>query len=246
MTLGWWAFAAIVCFANWVEALAGFGSTLFAVILGVYFFPLDVLIPALLPINLVLSTVIVSRHRRWIDWPTLLKRILPWAGSGTLAGIAIFQFVPQRELKILFGVVVAGLSIYELRRSFSRKTAGKRLGFWSGSLWLLGGGVMQGIYASGGPMVVYFSSRVLPDKNVFRSTLSMLWLLLTLVMLSGAVYAGRFGAEAAKLSAWMIVPLAIGIVLGELAHRHVPEKRFRQLVHALLLVAGLSLVGSSL
>ncbi len=235
------ALAAIVCFANWVEALAGFGSTLFALVLGVYFFPLEQLVPALVPLNLLLSATIVLRHPSGVDWKILGRQILPWAGVGTLVGVLVFGRIPQKELKLVFGVIVSGLSVIELWR-FRTKAVAKPLSGMAGAGWLLGGGLMQGLYASGGPMIVYFSSRSFTDKYRFRSTLSMLWLVLNLAVFAGLALKGELTSQTLKLSAWMLAPVCLGIVLGEWSHSRVPERGFRQMTYGLLLVAGICLV----
>ena len=43
-------------------------------------------------------------------------------------------------------------------------------------LLLFCGGIIQGAFGTGGPFVVIYSSKALPDKKVFRVTLSLLWL----------------------------------------------------------------------
>ncbi len=235
------ALAAIVCFANWVEALAGFGSTLFALVLGAYFFPLEQLVPTLVPLNLLLSAYIVFRHPAGVDWKILGRQILPWAGAGTVVGVLVFGKIPQKELKLVFGAVVAGLALFELGRFRTEAKAAPLSGF-AGAGWLLGGGLMQGLYASGGPMIVYFSSRSFTDKYRFRSTLSMLWLILNLAVFAGLALKGELTSQTLRLSAWMLAPVGLGIALGEWSHSRVPERAFRKLTYGLLFVAGISLL----
>jgi uncharacterized membrane protein YfcA len=39
------------------------------------------------------------------------------------------------------------------------------------------GGVIHGLYSTGGPMVVYYLAREPIDKKAFRTTLAMVWLI---------------------------------------------------------------------
>jgi uncharacterized protein len=109
--------------------------------------------------------------------------------------------------------------------------------------WLLGGGFIHGVFATGGPPTVYVASRELPEKAVFRASLSAVWVLLNLLLLP-RLWHERTLAPAT--SAVLLAPLVGGIVVGEWVHRRLDEKQFRVVVAVLLLGAGLTLLISSL
>jgi hypothetical protein len=107
---------------------------------------------------------------------------------------------------------------------------------------LLGAGVIQGIYASGGPMLVYAIGREGLTKKVFRSTLSMVWIVLNVFLLARFLLAGDYDREAA-LDILLLVPtVPLGILLGEWVHHRIDERRFRMAVLALLVAAAISLI----
>jgi uncharacterized membrane protein YfcA len=235
----------IVFFSNLVEACAGFGATILAVIFGAQFLSIEELIPVLVPLNILLSAVIIFRYHRDIDRPALLRKILPLTGIGMPIGIAIFQKAPSQILKLAFGVIVVLLGMFELAQSAlakRRETPSRRkLSFWQGAIFLVGGGIMQGLYASGGPFVVYYASREIADKAKFRATLSLLWLILNLALAASLVFTGKLGSETLRASALLFPSVLLGMFVGMKVHERISEGTFRKFVYALLVIAGASL-----
>lgn len=238
----------VAAIANVVEAVVGFGSTVLTVSIGSQLVPLEDLVPALLPLNMLLSATIVARNAAHVDTRLLFRRILPLAALGMPLGFIAFQEAPRDLLLAAFGLFVVGFSSLEGVRLWRRAGGGPRipLGPVSGTLWLVAGGVMQGAFATGGPMIVYFAQRNLPDKMRFRGTLSALWLSLNTVLLAGHLRAGSFGPETARLALWLLPGVIAGILFGEKIHRRLPEFGFRVMVVAMLLVAGLAVLGNAI
>lgn len=234
----------IVFFSNLVEACAGFGATILALIFGAQFFAIEDLIPILVPLNLLLSLGIVIRYFGDVDRKALFTRILPITGIGMPIGIAIFQSAPSKILKAGFGVIVVLLGLFELSRAAlsKQRQESRRLPFWQGVLFLMGGGIMQGLYASGGPFVVYFASREIKEKTKFRTTLALLWLVLNLVLTASLVFSGKMTSYTLQYSLYLLPAVLLGAVVGIQVHNRVSETLFRKLVYGLLVIAGSSLV----
>lgn len=233
----------IVFFSNLVEACAGFGATILALIFGAQFFPIEELIPILVPLNLLLSLGIVIRYFGDVDRKVLLTRILPLTGIGMPIGIAIFQNAPSKILKATFGVIVVLLGLFELSRAALRKQSreSRPLPLWQAALFLVGGGIMQGLYASGGPFVVYFASREIREKTKFRTTLALLWLILNLVLTASLALSGKMTYYTLQFSLYLLPSVLLGAFVGIQVHNRVSETLFRKLVYGLLIIAGASL-----
>ncbi len=236
----------IVFLSNITEACAGFGATILAIIFGAQYFSIEDLIPILVPLNLLLSLTIVVRYYAEIDRRALVSRILPITGIGMPIGIAIFQYAPSRALKIAFGMIVVLLGLFELTtealaRKSGKRAASRKLPTWQGVLFLLGGGIMQGLYASGGPFVVYYASREIADKRKFRTTLALLWLILNAVLVSSLFLTGKLTRFTLTYSLYLLPAVLLGMFVGMKVHDRVSETTFRRLVYALLVLAGSSL-----
>lgn len=234
--------AAILSLAFFVEATLGFGAILVSVALGALVVPLDRLLPLVVALNLVLSSYVLSRDHRAVDRALLLRGVLPLMAVGLPVGMLLFHAAPGNALLVVLGAGVALLAALELARSHAQADAPAaplarplRAGF------LLAGGVVHGLFGTGGPLVVYVVGRQLPDKSAFRGTLAALWLTLNAALLAGHALAGKLDGEAAR-SALLLLPAALlGIGLGDWAHRRIPARPFRLLVHVLLLGSGLRL-----
>jgi uncharacterized membrane protein YfcA len=91
-------------------------------------------------------------------------------------------------------------------------------------------------------MLVYAIGREGLSKKAFRSTLSMVWIVLNLVLITRFVLAGDYDREVA-LDVLLLVPtVPLGILLGEWVHHKVDERSFKMAVLVLLVAAAISLI----
>jgi uncharacterized membrane protein YfcA len=235
-------FALIVLLSYTTHALSGFGSMIIAVTLGMHLYPIDTILPILVPLDIVLNAYLMIRHRRLIERRLLLLRILPFMGVGLLAGIALFNYLHSAILKIIYGCFIILVSARELYIHCGKVRERRSLSRLEEAAWLITGGIFQGVFASGGPPVVYVSGRILPDKSVFRSTLSTLWVALNSVLAASFIFTGRINQTSLSRSAMLVPVVILCIVLGERLHIMVDERKFRIIVFALLLCAGIALI----
>ena len=237
----WVLLGLFVLLAYTTEAMTGFGSIVIALSLGALVLPMDTLMPVLVPLNLLLSGYLSIRYRRLVHWRLLLRGILPLMAAGTLAGYLARPWLGQTLLQTLFGVLIAVFSVRELWRLRHGPAPANPHGVGWGRVWMLLAGVTHGLYASGGPLLVYALSGVALDKSRFRATLIMVWFTLNGLLTLGYAAQGALQPVWPKLAALAPVVLA-GIVLGELLHHRVDEHRFRQVLFVVLLLAGIALV----
>lgn len=233
------------------EATVGFGAVVITLALASVLYPLDVLLATIVPLNLSLSLVIAARHHDHADRRLILRRILPAMAAGMAVGFALLEVAPRALLQRLFGGFVTALAGFELarlglrvRRRAARdddelNAAGRRrAGLETAAL--LGAGVTHGLFSSGGPLLVWSLERTGLSKSVFRSTLSIVWIVLGVALNAGYALAGRL-TEASLLAAAALLPVVgLAIVAGEWLHHRLDETWFRRAIFALLLVAGLA------
>ncbi|HSO39537.1 MAG TPA: sulfite exporter TauE/SafE family protein [Labilithrix sp.] len=238
--------AAVVLLAFLVEAAAGFGGTVVTIALASQLLPVDDVLARFLPVNLLLWAYVATRHRRHVAVRLLVGRILPLMGLGAAAGFALARVTNPGWLKIVFAVFVIVLSVVELR-SVARGRA--RRGPLSAPIAvaaLVGAGVLHGLFACGGPLAVWVMGRDVEDKGAFRATLSALWLVLNLFLVTAYALDAKIHVGTLRESALLLVPLAVGIAAGEWIHARLSPVRFRVTVFVLLLVAAVVLLIRSL
>ncbi len=242
----WVTLGLIVAFAFTVETIAGFGATVISVSLAANLMPLDRLLPIVVPLNVALSAYLVIRHARHIDRDVLVRRFLPSFGLGMPVGLALFNLLPATALKLFLGVFLCVFAPIELRRLARRGGDNARPVAGVAQAALLGAaGVIHGALSTGGPLVVYWAGRAIPDKAVFRATLSALWLVTGLILVANYAATGLVTGESLARSGMLFVSVFAGIAAGEWLHVRVSERRFRILAYALLLLTGITLVATN-
>ncbi len=233
----------IILIGYMVGAAVGFGSAIISLTFSVLLFPISLMVPVIVPLNIVICLYLAIRHRSGIDVQALIKRILPLTIAGMPLGLWLFGQAEAGWMKPLFGAFVLFLALFELYRHFHNppQNLSDPKSKASG-LWLLVGGVVQGLWVSGGPLIAYWASYSLPDKRVFRSTLSAVWLILNLILLIGHLTAGRIDSSTLMISLQLSPALALGIFIGEGIHNKLPERGFRIFVYSVLLFAGTAIM----
>lgn len=230
--------AAVVLVAIVVESAAGFGATVVTVTLGAQLLPLDAVLAAFLPLNVMLSLAVVARNVKHVDRRVLLVQVLPWMGIGTAVGVALARFRGAGWIKIVFAAFVIVLSVSELvamkRKADERTTP---LSPPVSAVALSTAGIIHGLFACGGPLVVWVVGRTISEKSAFRATLSALWLLMNVVLVGTMVWDGSVSRASLVTTAALVPSLLLGLLLGDRLHRKLDERSFRLGVFVLLLVA---------
>lgn len=235
----WLLLAAFVLLAYTVEAVTGFGSIVIALSLGALFLPIPELMPVLVPLNLFQSGYLTWRYRRRVHLPTLVRLILPLMAAGTLLGYLLRPALGGAVLQTLFGLLIiwfAGRELWRMRRT----GAASRHGAVATRGLMLAAGLTHGLFASGGPLLVYALAGTALDKAALRATLVAVWFSLNGLLTAIFLFDGSLLPALPRLVTYLPVVLA-GLIAGEWLHHRVDERRFRQLVFALLVVAGVLL-----
>ncbi len=237
------ALALIVAFAFMVQTTIGFGSVVLGVTFGAHLFPIRTLLPLLVALSLVNTVYIVGRDFHFVRWEVLFRRILPWMMAGMPLGFWLYWRGDNRLLKLGFGLLVACVALFELWRLRCPKGGPRAsLSNRQGAKILLGAGFVHGLFASSGPLVVYYVTRQLEGKAAIRSTLCVLWLLLDIVLLGSYFSADTVGPDFARLFPPLLGATLAGIIVGEKLHRHLDPPQFQKMVFSILAVAGVSLI----
>ena len=224
-------------------AATGFGTVLIAVTLSALIYPIPTVLPLLVPSSLLLTLYLVGRHHEHVDWRLLGRRVLPLMGAGLLAGYAIFVRLSPRGLELLLGAFVILVAGSELWRQSARARASRGpmppLPF---TLVTLLAGVVHGMAATGGPLLVYALGRSGLSKARFRATLAVVWLTLNLTLAGVYVASGRLTLGTLPFLLALVPVIALAIALGEWLHVRMDEGAFRKVVLVLLLATGITLV----
>jgi len=236
-------FALVVVAAYAVQTAIGFGSTLICVTFGAHLIGLQQVIHLVVPISFLQTGYIVIRHHDGIDWRLLLRRVLPLMGAGMGFAFLLLTRVGGPWLGLAFGLMVLALSARDLHRLRAASlVVDKPIPPLASVAALFGAGVVHGIYASGGPLLVYALGREGLTKKVFRSTLSMVWIVLNVILVTRFALSGDYDRPVIVDVMLLVPAVPLGVLVGEWVHHKVDERSFKVAVLVLLIAAAISLI----
>ena len=222
-----------------LEGITGFGSAVLALPFLSPLIGLKNAIPVLCILSCFMASYLVWRSWRSISWKEFFF-ILFWVGCGVPIGLLIYEILPARHLCVLLGAAMIVIGGDGIRKRFLGERSAqpvKRSVFMRALLCC--GGILQGAFGSGGPFVVIYAAKALPDKSLFRVTLSLLWLVINGLRLAVWTIQGNVWNREIGVMTLCVFPFMIaGLLIGDLLHRKVDESRFRLFVYILLAVAG--------
>lgn len=229
------------------EGITGFGCTVLALPFIALLLGLDVAVPVLVIQAWVLNLyiVLISRHQiAWVEY----RRIVLLAGIGLPFGIWMARALPETGLKwvlavFMLAIGIHGLGIHWGMQTLEIKTSSSRTKRLA-SLFLPLGGIIHGAFGSGGPLVVIYATRALPEKSLFRVTLCLLWLTLNTILISQWILSSSLDGHIVRVSALCLPFTVVGMVGGNIAHHRMNELLFRRLVYAVLIASGFALIYS--
>ena len=247
----------VVFLTHGLEALTGFGCTVLALPFVTLLLGLGEAKFLLAILAWVLALYIASTKFRRIVWKQYGIIVL-FVGMGMPIGMYAFATLPRPLLiKLLGGFITVSASI-QIWRLFLSPLLARRWpslrpataseggaakpiapGYY---LLLFLGGIVHGAFASGGPLVVLYAAKALPDKGNFRATLTLLWASLNTVLIIGFARAGMFTPDRWLLLGIMAPFLVAGIAAGEFVHNRVDGTIFARIVFATLFVTGIFMV----
>lgn len=229
---------AVLVFAHAMETVLGFGSTVIAMALGIYIFPLETLLPVLVVLGILQSLWLMIRWFRYIRWKLLFIKILPFTVAGMIGGIYYrTQVASYAQLIILLGVFIMALSVVEIVFILRTGLISGRLPWYFSYPILALGGIVHGLFATGGPLIVYYTSRELTDQAEFRATLSILWLILNIALVFNLISIGQLTPYTLTVTGLILPGLITGIIVGSFLK--LKARAFKIAVYLLLFIAAL-------
>ena len=187
--MSWIWVGCAVLIAYSIEAMTGFGSIVIALSLSALLFDIQSLVPVMVVLNILMTGPLVVLHRAHIRWRLLFTIILPFILTGTLAGIALTPFIAAGWAKLLFSVLI----IWFAWRAIRQKQPPQLASAQRNALTTLAG-ITHGLFASGGPLLVYAMARAGLDKAGFRATMLTVWLTLNTGMTLWFFIEGALGS----------------------------------------------------
>ncbi len=225
----------VLLLAQGVYVLFGFGAGLIAIGLLALLLPSvpDVVVMLLL-VNLPAELLVVAGARRQVVW-----REVALIGLGIVAGVPLGTWVLRHgegglilTMLGVFLIVTGGVFLAIPNGKPARRPA------WIAPPVGLLGGVLSGMFGTGGPPVIVYYRLGGASKSVFRGSLMAIFALVTLTRLPAYALAGLLTAPRLWSGLAMLPAALLGAWAGHRIHVRVSERTFQRLVAAALAVIG--------
>ncbi len=237
MTLAWAAAAGVIAAASFVMGLAGFGIALVALAFLPYLMSTSDAIVLLTIYATLFSVALLVQLRRDVV-PRAILDLLVGSLAGTPLGVWGLAALPASVLNRLIGLMLVVAWVLEVRGLYPQKLEGRR--------WGLGAGVLAGVIGGavglpGPPAVLYAATQGWGARTV-KANLQAFFVVNQGAILIGYWWAGLLTRGVWNLTLGFALPATAGAVAGALLFERVDQRRFRQLVFALILLSGLVLL----
>ncbi len=222
--------------AAFVQRVSGFGLGIFAMMFLPHLFPAHTAAAIVASIFSCCTTSFNSvKYRKDISFKTALPMMA--ASLVTIAAAVYFSDkVPGDIFKILLGTVLILLSIYFL--FFGKKiklTATVPNGIAAGAL----GGLLGGLFSTGGPPAVLYLTAATSDKNVYFATIQFYFCFTN-------IYATAVRAVNGLITTDILISAAIGILgciagdlLGGLVFDKLDGQKLKNIIYIGMIISGI-------
>jgi uncharacterized membrane protein YfcA len=231
----------IVVFGYAVLAVGGFGSALVSMPLLALVLPVKLVVPLMLLLDFTGMLSQGVRLRRDLDRAEMMA-IVPPVLAGMLAGVTALVWLPGRALLALLGVFILAYALYSFRQSAPRTPIAR---WWAVPAGLFGG-LIGGMFGTGGAIfALYFTLRI-PDFTRMRATLSAVFVASTGTRLLLFLLSGLLLQREVWMGYLVLVPFVwVGLFIGHrLQGRLTPRQVARGV--SVLLFSGTSVLAKAL
>lgn len=219
-------------FAYTVQAITGFAGNIFAMPVGTTMLGLQPTVAVLNAMGFFACGLLMVLNIKQVNWRELGK-ILAVMIVFMFVGIWLDTLLPLHVLLKIYGAVIVVIGAKNLIRPVQ-----KFMPEWVLWIILALAGLIQGMFVSGGALLVIYAVQKLRDRQQFRITLAAVWTVLNFIYACFAFQQGNFTGDVIQVIV-LCIPLAVlATVLGSKLQKRISQEKFLKLTYALLLCVG--------
>ena len=172
----------------------------------------------------------------------VLKKVVLVMGIAVIAGLFVKRMLASnvRLFYFVLGCIVVLIALSGLVKLF-KKAPERQVKEPVLTLLLLSAGIVHGMYVCGGPLLIAYMSKKLPEKSSFRATISTTWIFLNGIIFLSHILNGSFTPGVIRSSLISVPFLLAGMFLGSVLYKRMTQSFFIRLTYVLLLISGISL-----
>lgn len=219
-----------------VKGATGAGMPLIAIPVIAAFYDAKLAVILLVVPNLFSNLWQMYNYKQHNEHPSFTKTLAIAGVIGAGLGTVILAYLPVSLLSLLISILVFTYIALRLMRpdfSLSMEIANKWV-FSSG----FSGGILQGALGLSFPIVITFLNSIKLPRNIFVFTTSVFFASMSAIQIPMQFLLGLLTWQLAAISLLGIIPLIIGMQVGENIGKNLNQKRFDQTILIILALLG--------
>lgn len=224
--------------ASFIQRTIGFGFGIFIMTALPFLMPSygeAVTLSGLL--SLTSATVVMVKYLKFVTWKRLLPIVASFIIFSTIA-ICLLDKIEGQAMRRILGITLILISLY-----FSFFKARLQKLIRPTKVWQYGtgaaSGIMGGLFAMHGPPVVLYLIVSEPDKDHYMGMIQTYAVVTNITMLAVRAFNGYVTPAVGSSYIYSLIGLAIGVIAGNWAFKHIPNRLFTYIVYAYIGVSGL-------
>lgn len=228
-------FIFVVFIANMIHAVTGFSGTMLAMPLSIRILGANDARVTLNLIGIFNCVLLGIKSYRLVNWREFRKITLMML-LGMIPGMVVFKRAEIDGLLYVYGLLITMIALKGIfiKRTFHTNPM-------LGAAVLVCAGFIHGVFVSGGALLVAYAKDAMPEKYIFRATLTPVWIALNSILLMEQVLSNQINASCIYLSSLSILPIFVSVWLGTWLFDHISHKLFWLTANILLLLSGISI-----
>lgn len=221
--------------AGFVQRVSGFGLGIFSMIFFPHFLPAQAGSAISCMHSSITSTYNAIRYRKHVHYRMALPMLCAALLTIPLA-VRFAKNVSADAFRMLLGGVLVAFSLYFL--IFQKKIRIKpnlRNGILAGTL----GGVLNGLFATGGPPIVLYLSSAMTDKTVYFATIQFYFAFTNLYATAMRIANGMLTAEILLYAGVGTVGCLLGDRLGCMVFDKLDVEKLRRIIYIGMIISGI-------
>jgi uncharacterized membrane protein YfcA len=192
----------------------------------------------MLPILCLADVIGVWYYHRHAEW-SHLKKLLPWALVGTVAGTLVGEYIDDKLFKIIMATIIIISVVIMVWLERGRKEDIPHSKWFAAITGIAGGFTSMVGNLAGSVMAVYFLSMRFP-KNSFIGTTAWFFMIINWMKVPFHIWRWRtINVDTFLLDLSTLPLIIIGAYLGVIIVKSLPEKAYRWFIIGMTLLAAL-------
>ncbi len=234
-------FILIISFAFFTQSLLGFGGGLICIPLLSLFMPVQDVVSMVMIYQFSMGLLIFKIHHH-VRWSYILK-MLPATIIGAVCGVFLLNYIPGDVMR---GILAGYIILHLLRKHTSFDPLGWFIRKGGAHISGLMGGTLNAMIGGGAPAFILYLRDALSDSKEFRAAIMMILLLSNIPRVIGTVGTGLLTYDLFIMALYAYPAFLASMVLGQILHDKVPQKRFFIAVECLLVLSACLLIAKIL